>query len=352
MRHLSLAGAVMIALANQGYWFGGETNEATVAWPIIENTPEATLHWRLSFANTVIDRGSQSMPQDAARKRFTIELPEARVRTKMSLAWWLSHPDKDKALARGKRTLHVFPDNLLKPIVDRYMDRRLAVLESGDNLYKALSQAGFDPDRVDSLRAIGMQPPDVLLIGPKALDSDPSAALRALARNGVQIMVFRQTKMTTLAGFALTKRMPPRRFAWDTHHPLLSQLQREDWRSWRTALNTEAVLSSLKLPADAPALAIAGWPRKVASKKPTPRSAVALTQTIGKGRLVLWQLPLGSWQDDPRSQALLAGALHYLLTDPRPTPAPDDRPDTKGTLRSKLDALPTPATQPTRKDTP
>ena len=62
---------------------------------------------------------------------------------------------------------------------------------------------------------------------------------------------------------------------------------------------------------------LAGWPAPAAVSTEGPRFAAALTQTVGNGRLVLWQLPLGDWRSDPRSRRLLANAVDYLLTPAR-----------------------------------
>ncbi len=82
----------------------------------------------------------------------------------------------------------------------------------------------------------------------------------------------------------------------------------------------------MQLPADEPALEIAWWPREVAGNKPAPIDALVLTKTLGKGRIVLCQVPLGAWESDPRSQLFLVDALDYLASPVVPTPPPSRRP--------------------------
>ena len=64
----------------------------------------------------------------------------------------------------------------------------------------------------------------------------------------------------------------------------------------------------MQLPADEPALEIAFWPREIPGKEPVPIDALVVTKTLGKGRIVLCQVPLGPWQSDPRSQLFLVDA--------------------------------------------
>jgi len=135
-------------------------------------------------------------------------------------------------------------------------------------------------------------------------------------------MVFAQQRRTKLAGFDLTRRAAPPQLTWRAEHPLLARFRAEDLRTW-TARGTDADSSTwraVSVPADAPALAVAHWPFEVETGKPAPRDAAIVSQTVREGRIVLWQIPLGDWRSDPRSQALLAGALDYLPTAPQPTP--------------------------------
>ena len=65
---------------------------------------------------------------------------------------------------------------------------------------------------------------------------------------------------------------------------------------------------------------------EVAGNKPAPIDALVLTKTLGKGRIVLCQVPLGPWESDPRSQLFLVDALDYLASPVVPTPPPSRRP--------------------------
>jgi hypothetical protein len=57
---------------------------------------------------------------------------------------------------------------------------------------------------------------------------------------------------------------------------------------------------------------------------PVGIDSILLSKSVGRGRMVLCQLPLGKWQSDPRSQMFLRNAMDYLLTRPEPTLRPSE----------------------------
>ena len=345
---MRMCSVVVLVLAHQGYWFGGQANELRVAWPITADVPEAVLHWKLMFANTRIVEGAAPMPKDGEARTLQVELPPARVRTEMTLRWRLiataEQPEagdaqggadegskQGKVLAEGERPLHVFPDNLLASAAVRYQRhaegpagraRRLTVVDPAGALHATLKQAQVPHEHVESIDALGMQPPDVLLLAPDALGAHDRPALRTLANGGARVMVFAQQRRAELAGFDLTRRAAPPQLTWRAEHPLLARFRADDLQTW-TVGGTDADSSTwraVSVPADEPALAVAHWPFEVETDKPALRDAAVVSQTVGEGRIVLWQVPLGDWRSDPRSQKLLAVALDYLPTAPQPTP--------------------------------
>jgi len=208
--HMRMCSAVVLVLAHQGYWFGGQANELRVSWPITADVPDAVLHWELMFANTRIAEGAAPMPKDGEARTLQVELPAARVRTEMTLRWRLienaEQPEaaeaqdgadqgskQGKVLAEGERPLHVFPDNLLASAAVRYQRhaearagraRRLTVVDPAGALHATLQQAQVPHEHIESIDALGMQPPDVLLVAPDALGAHDRPALRTTAARG------------------------------------------------------------------------------------------------------------------------------------------------------------------------
>jgi hypothetical protein len=172
--------------------------------------------------------------------------------------------------------------------------------------------------------------PDVLLVGLSMIGDSPfdQAPLAGLAESGTSVMIFRQSRPALLVGYPLAERDWIGRLSWLRDHPLLNGFEARDLDSWTSSERTMRVI---RLPADEPALEIGFYPPEVAGKRPPPLDALLLSKSVGKGRLVLCQIPLREWANDPRSQMLLRNSIDYLLTRPQPTPRPSERPTTRPT---------------------
>ncbi|MCX5660572.1 MAG: hypothetical protein NTW19_12735 [Planctomycetota bacterium] len=96
----------------------------------------------------------------------------------------------------------------------------------------------------------------------------------------------------------------------------------------------------MQLPIDEPALELIHWPREAPGKEPVPIDALLVTKSVGRGRMVICQLPLGPWESDPRSQLLLANSVSYLLTRPEPTLKPSERPQPKQMVAPNVPTIP------------
>jgi hypothetical protein len=104
-------------------------------------------------------------------------------------------------------------------------------------------------------------------------------------------------------------------------------LDADDLKSW--ILGDAPELLPIELPADEAALELAYWPPEIAATVPVPIDAMIAVKSVGSGRIVFCQLPMGDWTSDPRSQLFLYNALNYLSTRPEPTPRPSERPTTR-----------------------
>ncbi|MEK6239446.1 MAG: hypothetical protein N2C14_32410, partial [Planctomycetales bacterium] len=80
--------------------------------------------------------------------------------------------------------------------------------------------------------------------------------------------------------------------------------------SW---LSAGGVFPSIRIPAGDSVEKVAYW-EQADSDARAASHALLVHHPIGRGRLILCQIPLGLWKNDPRSQMLLANALEFLLT--------------------------------------
>jgi hypothetical protein len=261
-----------------------------------------------------------ALPKGEQPSTASITLPQVRVRTGMQLSYRVIERTTERELERGEVAIQVFPAGLLKDAADRFAQRRLIVLGEDVALSEVLRESDIEHRAVAQPSELAFTQPSVILVAADALKSDSFAQqpLTNLARNGSSILILSQGEVRNLMGYPLVRRPAGGRLQWRMDHPLLRSLTEVDAQSWLSARGLE--VRAVQLPAEEPALEIAYWPAEVESREPRPIDALLVSKTVGEGRVVLCQVPLGDWRTDPRSQMLLANALDYLQTRPEPTP--------------------------------
>jgi hypothetical protein len=324
---MKLATVLIIIAANQGYWFGGREGTVALREAVRGGLPAADLVWELDYEGVRLAAGKVALDPNG---QTTVRMTPPTTRARITLRWkyrLIAH-DSGKEIEHGEIPLHVFPTDLLAGASQHLGNTPLVVWDEPSGLPKILDRAGVHSARVESADQLQVMRPKVLLVGLGAIGDSPfaQAPLLALARAGTSVMIFRQNGPPTLLGYDLATRDVPRALEWRSDHPLLNDFRADDLQSW---LKDARTLSVVRLPADEPALEIGFYPREVPGDQPAPIDAVLLTQSVGAGRIVLCQLPLGDWESDPRSQLLLRNAFDYLLTPPQPTPRPSERPTTQ-----------------------
>jgi hypothetical protein len=315
---------LLILLSHQGYWVGGQDNTVRLEWAVPAHAVDAVVEWRLMAGSVQLAKNRASMPADEAAAEIRITPPDVRVRTALRWHYRLLRRDDGSEMERGVRTLHVFPVDLLAGAKKELAGKRVLVVDREGELTNMLSISGIVHERALSLRDVHFARPDILLIAPDQIGDDrfEHAPLLGHAGAGASVGVFPQPRAVELAGYPLARRALPKAFEWRTAHPLLIGLEIPDLQS---VIESQSPAAAIRLPADEPALEIAWWPREVPGDEPVPIDALLISKSIGRGRLVLCQVPLDSWKTDPRSQQFLANLLGYLATRPEPTPSPSHR---------------------------
>ena len=208
--------------------------------------------------------------------------------------------------------------------------KQLFVWDGAKGLPAALKPRGVEFVHVRSEADLQFVRPDALIVGAEQLGKDAAGEdkLLNLADAGTSVLVLRQTQPAKLAGYPVVRRVLPPSFAWNAEHPLARRLRPFETR----ALGPDAW--AIRLPADEPALEIGWWPRESPGLKPAPIDALVVVKALGKGRIVLCQVPLGPWETDPRSQLFLVDALDYLAS-PAAADAAAEPPGAPGRARRR-----------------
>jgi hypothetical protein len=322
---MRLAVIFITLLSHQGYWIGGQDQSISLSWAVQQKMPAATLQWELMFDHVRLGGDQIPMPPDNVPAVVKLKTPVVRARTQMRWVYHVIARDGGKELDSGQELLSVFPMVSLADVSQRLAGKRIFIVDKSDELTAMMAEASIDATHVADPLELQSAQADVVVVaadefGDLLLSQSP---LMSLVQAGAQAIVFMQHRPRTLAGYALSRRAVPDNFRWRNQHPLFTGFDEADLKSWFP--NEPGEGWAIRLPADEPALEVAYWPPDVAGKSPPPIDALLVVKAVGKGRLVLCQIPLGGWRDDPRSQLLLQNALDYLLTRPEPTPRPSDR---------------------------
>lgn len=324
---MKTASLLILLLSNAGYWFGGREGTVNVRYATEDALPAAELTWELHLGGARLASGEIAI--EPGREPAEVKLTPPRVRARSTMRWRyrLTERATGKELETGDVPLHVFPDDVMEGVAGRMKDKRLVVIGGDDAGLSARLRAAEVPHTTLAAAAdLALNRPDIVLVGRDVLGESPfeQSPLLAQASAGASVMLFRQSRPPKVAGYRLARREVPRSLEWRPEHPLFAGAGGEQLDD---LLRDGAEVLAVRLPADEAALELAWWPREVKGEEPAPMDALVVTKSIGAGRLVICQLPLGDWEDDPRAQLLLAGALDYLLTRPQPTPPPSQRPE-------------------------
>ena len=310
--------SLIMMLSSQGFWLSNHEYSAAVSWPVQEGMPPAKVAWELSFGRAVLDHGDGVIDAKSGRCELKIKAPAVRVPAEMKLLVTAVAAGSGEKLATVDQTVHVFPDELLPGVARRLKAKQMLVWDDAAGLPAVLAKAGVEFTRIADASAPIDGAVDLVLVGPDQLDDRAEIGpLLALARAGAQVLVLQQKRCGTLAGWPLVER---RRSGiegkWD--HLVFEGLTAGQWR---TAAEADDALLAIRAPRDAAVTPLAWWKSELADET-EPTDLMVASVPMGKGRLVLCQMPLSDWENDPRARILLANLVDYLQTAPEPATRP------------------------------
>ena len=314
------ASLLVITLTTQGHWFGGRDAAVELHWTRADAPVAAVVHWRLTHGPIELARGRINAPGADEPARLTLEPPSVRARTTLLWSYELRHAEDDRLLERGRRVVHLHPDDMLERLHDLGGPDLIVVAADDDALLALLREAGAAHEHVTRIESLRLGDVKRVVVAPGMLDArrGDEPALRSLARRGARVLVLEQQAVGRIAGLTLRSRSALPALRWRMDHPLLAGLERDDVTAW---LARHDEVRALELPADEPALELAYWPDETDNAPPGPVDALLVTRRVGDGRVVLAQLPALAVDRDPRAQRLLVNALDHLAAPVGPTPS-------------------------------
>jgi hypothetical protein len=320
---MNYSAILLIAMLNQGHWIGGQPGEVSLRWTIESGMPAAEVEWRMTYGDATLGSGRMALPAGAKQATLKIVPPQVRVQSEANLLFVVKQADNGKKITEAHASVQLYPDKLLEGLAARIGGKSLAVIDRPDGLPLLLNDVKIPFKRLDDESNLNFTKFDILIVAQDQLKDRPfgQSALLSQASNGASLLVLRQTGVKAVAGYPIRRRAVSAKLAWREGQSLLEHLRAR-------GMNEAEDAWALQLPADEPALELVYWPRETPGTEPTPIDAILVAKTLGRGKLVLCQVPLGDWKQDPVAQLFLADALEYLAGRAEPTPAPSHRPPT------------------------
>lgn len=318
---------ILVMLGNDGHWLAGQKYDIAVTWNVDarESRDDVVLRWELRTESRTLAQGDTPLKNDGGAK-VTIEAPGVRTRTELRWAYRVLTKDNE-LLTQGTERLFVYPVDQIAEVRPRIKNTRIVVADAAAGPSSLLTGAGIEHEHVDDIAKLGMIAANLLIVGPDQLADSlvTQSALIARVEAGATVVILRQSKARSLAGYPLVNRPAPTRLECRLDHEVLRGLDDAALRGFARGGASRPEGLAIRLPADEPVLELAWWPRESPGRDPVPIDALLAVKAIGKGRLVLCQFPLGPWDSDPRSQLMLRNLIDYSLSPSCPTPAPSLR---------------------------
>jgi len=318
------AALLIFALSHTGHWLSGTNATVKIAWAAQAPVAPATVVWELRFDGATVSSGRTLLPDAKRAIEIAVAAPTVRVRTTVQWRYHVSPADGGADIEAGSLPVWIYPPDLIDDYSRQFAQRGVVLFDKSESLGRILKQARIPCTRVDDLSRLATLKADVVLIGEDMIDDTVFAQgpLQALARNGSQVLLLRQSRPRMLMNYRLSERNISPSFAWRNDHPLLDGFDADELAA---LLGGQKRALAIQLPADEPALEIGYWSAEMPGNDPGPIDALLVTKRCGDGRVVMCQLPMGNISDDPLSQIFLNNMLNYLATRPEPTPRPSER---------------------------
>ena len=323
---------LFLLLSHGGDWISETENSVFARWTLADAAAAlpAELIWELKFDDVRLAGGSLDLQNTNPAAELKLICPEVRVRLNLKFVWRLVRKGTGKELASGVAIIHAYPPDLTESWPALVRGLRIVVVDPGGDLSAFLAAAKVPHQTVTDTSRLTLFNPAIVLVAPDALTSsrfEQEPLLRS-ARAGASVLVFRQTRITELAGCELVSRRLPRQLHWQADHSLLMAFTADTIETWQSSLPME--LLAVRLPLKSGARAVISWPREeqprtvlpaVMSLASEPSDALLAVRSQGQGRVVVCQIPLGDWGKDPHAQLLLSGVLDYFRSSAKPVAA-------------------------------
>lgn len=307
---------LIITLAHGGFWSAGEEGRIAMTWAVADSPmPESVISWQLFLGDLELTSARQDIAGGSGE--IKIKMPETRVATDLQWRYQLKRKDSQQLLQSGTLTIHVIPPGILAQKARLFAGKRILVLDEPARLPALLSHGGITHERVSDLNTLALAEPDFILIGENQLPANPLAddVLMRQARRGAGVAVFLQSSRENVLGHPTVLRPAGSALVMRSRLLRFDPLAEADLSAWAAP---HGELRAIRLRADDPAVPLVTLSDESNKEIPALTDALIASISVGKGRILVCQLPVGAWQQDLRGEMFLAGMLDYLLSPAEP----------------------------------
>jgi len=302
---------LIVLLECAGYWYSDRPYHITMSWNLAGVHPDTDLIWTLGCGDISLASGKVLVPPNHGVAIVELTIPALTVRTDCTWSYRLLRHTDGVELETGKRLIHAYPSNPLASLADHLNSASITVCERAPGISALLHQANI-PHHVTKPAHLQTVDGNIVIIGDGIIEAGPlqSVDFTAFLENKTDLVVFRQPQAHTLVGFPLVPVDTSVALLWATEHPLALDLSQTDIRS---LLASEPTINVIAVEHAPTSILVGSWPVTLDHRMP---AALMVLHHDGQCA-VLCQIPLGSWQADPRNALLLRNALAFLCSSNR-----------------------------------
>lgn len=316
---------IVATMWQQGYWIGGQPGSIVMTRAPGVAAIEADITWQLKYGQRVLQQGRLKFAPDAESVVLRIIPPPPTQQQSFSLdfEWTATATEGGQTLAQDRQRIHVYSANILESPAKHFAERSVMVVGDPTELTDLLNTAGLKTQRVAQVSQLIGREPGLIFVQPGMLPPQPmlQQPLLDMARQGATVVILSQDKIQNVMGHPVVDRGISK-LTWRTDHLLLATLGETDWPSMLKMSPDATTLRCIRIKPDEPANALV-YILDASEESPVdaPVDALLVIQKAGEGRLVISQLPVGSWKSDPRMHVMLANLLEWTISPVAPTPS-------------------------------
>jgi len=332
---MMIATLVAVLLTGQGWWYAGSTQSVQIKAVLpaaLDEVQDPRVRVTLKLGEAVLHQSTRPWPEGQADWDWPIEVPEVDQPVRMRVIWSLLGGPGSRVISRGAEDVFVIPrDQVLKPLRELALREALHVVDRDGGFAAALDRLEIKHKRYGRADQLPMRP-GLVVVAPDTWRGEPfeQGALRRVRPGGVLVLRQNHEELRQISGVALSRSPGTGLVHTAGGHVVVTRMSRvlglaemdagdvlwsasgsEPWQPGFAVKPVKGIGADMLV-----------W--QSAAKDPaTVERVYALAMQRDGVPVILFQLPLGSVNHDPRSASVLYSMLTFLSQAPRADQHPE-----------------------------